>query len=168
MDGLKGKYNKSPLRGDIYNLAELKIILDDVIRDFLESTRNSKHSKVSTDIRIGVGLVSTAIAAVVVYLSMTSEFEAHKQAVTALTALYFVINALSEIYFRCIGSSMVFKDRVVSTSINAPDPTYVIMVYNKGKFIPSKYTKSVFDLFDSSGKLVHEEFIDDLQGLFEN
>ena len=167
MDRLRGKYNKSPLRGDIYNLAELKIILDDVIREFLEKACGSRHSKVSTDIRIGVGLASTAIASVVVYLSMTSDFEMHKQAMTVLTALYFVINALSEIYFRCVGSSMVFDDKVVSTSISAPDPTFVLIVYNKDKPTPSKYTKSVYDLFDSNGKLVHDEFLADLQGLFE-
>ncbi|ADM11107.2 Microsomal signal peptidase subunit SPC25-like protein [Encephalitozoon intestinalis ATCC 50506] len=168
MDNLKAKYNKNPLRGDIYNLSELKIILDDVIRDFMENVGNSKQSKVSTDIKIAIGLISTVIASAVAYFSLTSEFEYHKQVITILTLIYFVINILGEIYFRWTGSSMVFKDRVVSTSVSAPDPTYVIMVYNKNKLIPSKYTKSMFDLFDSNGRLIHEEFLDDLQGLLKS
>ncbi|AFN82580.1 Microsomal signal peptidase subunit SPC25-like protein [Encephalitozoon romaleae SJ-2008] len=167
MDNLKAKYNKNPLRGDIYNLSELKIILDDVIRDFMEKVRNSRQSKASTDIKIVIGLISTAIASVVAYLSVTSEFEYHRRIIAVLTLLYFIINILGEVYFRYIGFSMVFEDRVVSTNISAPDPTYVILVYNKNKLIPSKYTKSVFDLFDSNGRLVHEEFLDDLQALFE-
>lgn len=167
MDNLKAKYNKNPLRGDIYNLSELKIILDDVIRDFMEKVRSSRQSKASTDIKIVVGLISTAIALVVAYLSITSEFEYHRHIIAVLTLLYFIINILAEVYFRYTGFSMVFEDRVVSTKISAPDPAYVILVYNKNKLIPSKYTKSVFDLFDSNGRLVQEEFLDDLQGLFE-
>ncbi|KAG5859557.1 microsomal signal peptidase 25 kDa subunit [Encephalitozoon hellem] len=167
MDNLKARYNKSPLRGDIYSLSELKIILDDVVRDFMEKVKNSKQSKASTDIKIVIGLISTAIALVVAYLSTTSEFEHHRNIIALLTLFYFIINLLGEIYFRYVGSSMVFEDRVVSTNISAPDPTYVLLVYNKNKLIPSKYTKSVFDLFDSNGRLVHEEFLDDLQGLFE-
>ncbi|CAD25143.2 SIGNAL PEPTIDASE 21kDa SUBUNIT [Encephalitozoon cuniculi GB-M1] len=167
MDNLRAKYNKNPLRGDIYNLSELKIILDDVIRDFMETAEGSGSSKASTDIKITVGLVSTAIASIVAYFSITSEFEEHKQTITVLTLLYFIINILAEVYFRYAGFSMIFKNRVVSTSISAPDPTYVIMVYNKNKLIPYKYTKSVFDLFDSNGRLIHKEFLEDLRDLFE-
>lgn len=168
MDKLKSKYNRNALRADIYNMNELKLVLDDVVQEFLADVKESKQSKTSIDIKISIGLISTAIACVVLYVSMNSDFEANKSMLTALTASYFVINFLMEVYFWFVGgTSFVFSDKTVYTRISPPDPTYVVIVYNKNKLIPSKYTKSVFDLFDSDGKLVHEEFLDDLERLFE-
>lgn len=167
MEKLKSKYSKNPLKTDIYNLNELKLVLDDVVQEFITDVRHSKQSKTSTDVKIVVGLISTVIASVVGYISVRFDFEAYKMVLTILIALYFTINFLVEVYLWCTGSSFVFSDKVVSTKINFPDPTYVMLVYNKNKLIPNKYTKSVFDLFDSDGRLMHEEFIDDLEKVFE-
>lgn len=167
MDRLKAKYNKNPLKTDVYKLSGLKLVLDDLVQEFLAHVKKSRQSKTSTDVKIAVGLVSSAIAVAVGLISVRLDFATHKQLLTALIGAYFVLNILAEIYFWHAGTSFVFSDRVVSTKINSPDPAYNVLVYNRGKLIPRKYTKSVFDLFDSDGTLIHEEFIDDLERLFE-
>ncbi|KAM0671436.1 microsomal signal peptidase [Ordospora colligata] len=167
MDILKTKYNKNPLVGDVYCLNSLKIILDDVIKEFMDTVKNSKQSTVSSDIKISTGLVSAAITGATVYISLTSEFKQHKSIMTVLVVAYFVINILVEIYERWNGKSMVFGSKTVSTTINASDAIYTVVVHDSTQPTPNKYTRSVFELFDSDGKLIHERFIEDIQDLFE-
>jgi hypothetical protein len=167
MEKLKLKYSKNPIRGDIYNLSQLKILLDDLVKEYLTSVKSCEQSMLLTDARIAVGLISTGIAAAIVYLSLKTEFEQHKNALILLISIYFVLNFFIEVYTRYIGSSFVFTDRTVVTSATPPEAVYTVLVYNKDRLIPEKYNKSVFDLFDESGRLIHEEFLSDLEELFD-
>ncbi|KAH9411957.1 microsomal signal peptidase [Ordospora pajunii] len=167
MDILKAKYNKQPLVGDVYCLINLKIILDDVIKEFMATVKNSRQSTVPADIKIITGLASAAITAATMYMSITSEFKQHKSIMAVLVVVYFVINILMEIYERWNGKSMVFGTKVVSTTINASDAIYTVIVHDINQPTPSKYTRSIFELFDSDGKLIHERFVEDIQDLFE-
>lgn len=167
MEDLKKKYTKTPLKGDIYNPFQLKIILDDLLKEYITKVKKSKQSMLLTDVRIMVGLMSTVIAGVIAYLSMKTEFVDHKWILIVLIAIYLVANAILDLYSRYFGTSIVYDNMTVSTTFSPPDPTYVVIVYSKDKLIPDKYIKSIFDLFDSNGKLFHEEFLNDLNKLFK-
>lgn len=49
----------------------------------------------------------------------------------------------------------------VCTDISPPNPVYTILVYKNKKLIPEKWSKSIFDMFDSEGVLRSGEVLDE-------
>lgn len=165
MDNLRKKYSKQPIKGDIYNLQNLKVLLDDLMQEYFTKGLSLSQCNLGTDIKIVIGLISTVIAVSVTYLSVYTDFNDHKFYLMLLCSAYFVLNAVGEMYAKLRGNVFKFNNAKVYTSINAPNPIYTILVYSDKNPIPKKYSKSVCDLFDEDGRLQHTNFLDDLDNV---
>lgn len=171
MNSLLKTYSKSPVKSEIFHLRALKITLDDVLKRYLTKVLGWRQHHVVTDIRIFVGLLSIASAAITLYLSLYVDFVAYKPYVVVLLSVYFVLNIALEV-FLFFFPEPVFKGEkngtllVVKSEVNEPHPIYTLMIFRGGEKVPAKYTKSVYDLFYSNGVLIHDEYLRDIEALF--
>lgn len=164
MEKITLKYNKKPIVGDLYTLANLKILLDDLLNEYLTS-RGRRRSYVYVDIKNAIGIVSMGLAAAVVFLSVYCRFQDVKFAMSCCLALYFVLYAISLVAAYLEGNKFYYDSFNIVT--RADDvPVYVVLVYVHGQPVPLKYTKSILDLFDERGHMDHELFLRDLEDLF--
>eukprot|EP00866_Antonospora_locustae_P000768 jgi/Antlo1/768/598 len=173
MNSLLKAYTKSPVKSEVLHLRALKITLDDVLKRYLTKVLGWKQHHFVTDIRIFVGLVSIITAAITLCLSLYIDFVVYKPYVAVLLSLYFSLNIALEIVL-FLFPEPVFKGEkdgsllVVRSEIKEPHPMYTIMLFRDGGKVPTKYTKSVYDLFYSDGVLIHEEYLRDIETLFSN
>lgn len=171
MNSLLKIYAKAPVKSEIHHLRALKITLDDVLKRYLTKALGWKQLHIVTDIRIFVGLVSIVSAAITLYLSLYVDFVAYKPYVVVLLALYFALNIALEV-FLFFFPEPVFKGEkdgallVVKSEIKEPYPIYTLILHRDGEKVPTKYTKSVYDLFYSNGVLIHDEYLQDIEALF--
>lgn len=164
MDDLIVKYNKKPIVGDLYTLSNLRVLLDDVLNEYL-TRAGYKRLYVYQDIQNAIGIVSTVLGAAVTFLSMRYNFQAVKGQMSVYLAVYFVINAVSMLVKYREGRMYYYESFTIST--RADDvPAYILLVYMEGKLVPLKYNKSMLDLFDETGKMDHDLFLNDVERLF--
>ncbi|EEQ81647.1 hypothetical protein NCER_101840 [Vairimorpha ceranae BRL01] len=185
-DKLKLKYSKKPVKGDIYNLRHLKVLIDEILVDFLVKDLNYKLNNTYTDFQISVGLLSTVLAALLTYFSMNFEFKDYKVFMIWCLCIYSVLNGIVYIFDTLRGTTYYFTkviknnvqedkndketEKVVSirvcTEILPPNPIYTLLVYKDNKLIPEKWSKSVFELFKEDGTLNASQFLDDVTLFF--
>lgn len=171
MNNLLKIYAKAPVKSEINQLRALKITLDDVLKRYLTNVLKWKQHHVVTDVRIFVGLISIISAAITLYFSLYVDFVVYKPYVAVLLAVYFVLNIALEV-FLFFFPEPVFKGEkdgaflVVKSEIKEPYPIYTLILHRDGEKVPTKYTKSVYDLFYSNGILIHDEYLRDIEALF--
>lgn len=163
MSKIVEKYNKRPVMGDIYTLPNLKILLDDLLNEYL-AEKGHRRSYLFMDIRNGVGIVSTAVAAAVIFMSLNYKFENIKAPMGLCLLVYFVINAASLAVTWYEGERFCY-DAFSVTTRSDDTPSYTVLVYMHGKCVPMRYTRSFFDLFDRTGRMDHAMFVEDLDRL---
>lgn len=167
IEKIKQKYSKRPIKGEIYNLANLKILLDDLLLEYLTKVKKYKQKTFLVDLKIFVGIISTVVACVIAYLSVYKEFSEYRNMLIIGLSIYFTINMMVWVVEKMQKATFKFENISVETNVNPPSPVYTVMVYEKEKLIPEKYTKSVFDLFTEEGRLLHEEVLSDFERLFK-
>ncbi|WUR05095.1 putative signal peptidase complex subunit 2 [Vairimorpha necatrix] len=174
LDKLKIKYSRRPLKGDIYNLRNLKLVTDEILLDFMQSVLKCKLNNLYTDFTLAVGITSTILAAFLAYFSTHYEFEEYKTYL--IFSLIFYCGFNSVVYICDLLRTTTFKFTLVKenekvemrvcTDISPPNPVYTILVYKNDKLIPEKWSKSVFDLFNKDGVLQADEFLDQVNEFF--
>lgn len=155
-------------KGDIYNLRNLKVVLDDALYDFITKTLSLKIKTAYTDFELFVGTISTILSIIVVYMSCNYDFCDYKLYLIICLTIYFILNGIITIcnYFR--STTFAFDGMKVCTEICPPYPVYTILVYRNGKLIPEKFSKSVYDLFDCEGILSTDCFYKELNVFIGN
>lgn len=167
LDKIRQKYDKRPIKADVNVLPQLKTAMDDVILEYLTKVRNLVQSTLLTDLQIVVGVISTILACAVAYSSVTYEFKDYRTLLAISLCVYCVLNAIMYLITKIWSYTFKFGDMAVYTSINPPSDIYSILIHTKGRLIPQKYSRSVFDLFDSEGTFLHNVFLDDIDALFD-
>lgn len=165
LEKLIKKFENAPIRVDLYTLEQLKIALDDLLILYCKE-RGFKEKHHLTDFLNIIGVISTILASIVLYLSLYSTFEASKKLLVICLSIYVILSILSFIVYCFFGGCIQFLEFDVVTRIDKT-PVYVSLLYWKGKVVPVKYYKSVLELFDETGKLDHVLFLNDLENLFK-
>ncbi len=165
LEKLIKKFENEPIKADLYTLEQLKIALDDALIFYCKE-RGFKEKHHLTDFLNVIGLVSTALATTVLYLSLYSTFEASKKLLFICLLIYVILSILSFLVYCFCGGRIQFQEFDIVTRIDKT-PVYVSLLYWKGKVVPVKYYKSVLELFDETGKLDHVLFLNDLEKLFK-
>jgi len=164
MEHLITKYNKNPIVGDLYTLPNLKVHLDDLLEEYLCSN-GCKRSYFVQDILNVIGVLSTAITAIITYMSMYCQFDKAKLYLGILLLSYITINSVSFVISYFNGNKKVFDKFWISTRMEQR-PVYVMLIYQKENIVPIKYNKSVYDLYYDNGILDHKLFLNDLKDVF--
>lgn len=165
MEELKLKYDKKPIIGDIYTLSNLKIMLDDILNEYLLRSSH-KRNYLYSDIKNIIGIISILLSSICCYLSMLYKYEIVKKYIALSVIIYFVINTISILIGYLEDGKFYYNDLYIKTRVDDV-PTYIILVYSRGKVIPVKYNKSIFDLFDETGRMDHHMLLNDLENLFK-
>lgn len=166
LDKLKLKYSRKPLKGEKYNLRNLKAVLDEILLDYMIRVLNLKMNNLYTDFQITVGVLSTILSCIVVYMSMNYEFVEYKMYLVFCLSVYFILNGIVYLCDMLRSTTYKFSDMDVCTDVTPPNHIYTVLVYKNKKLIPEKWSKSVFDLFDSNGVLRSSEVLDELDVFF--
>lgn len=159
---LRNKYNKEPIKADVYTLSKLKIALDDLLVE-CANVLDYKQNNLYVDVQNIIGIISTLIACGTVYLSMYFKFDTVKFYLKILCSLYFIINFTSYIIYYLFGKLLRFKDFSFKTKVSKNE-IYEIIMKNNNSEIKGKYVKSIYDLFNEEGEMDHNLFID---GIYE-
>ncbi|KAI5168403.1 signal peptidase complex subunit 2 [Pancytospora epiphaga] len=162
-DALTKKHDSKPIMADIYTLGNMKIILDDLLNEYLIS-RGFKRNYAFPDFRTTIGLISTVLAIIVTYLSLYYKFDDVSSSITFCIFLYFVLNAFVSVIGYFEEHKIRYGTFYLVTKANIA-PSYTIEYFTAGSAI-KKYTKSLYDLFDSSGRMDHVLFINDMEDFF--
>lgn len=163
MDALAMKYDKSPIFGDIYNLNNLKSLLNDLLNEYLVKN-GYKRNYWYLDLRNTIGIISLLIACVVVGLSYLYKFNEAKEYLGLCIVIYYTLYLLNLIVVYFDSGKFYYKDFYIVTRADTT-PVYVILIYKKNEFVPKKYTKSILELFYENGRLDHELFLKDIDKL---
>jgi len=165
MQKIREKHNKDPIVSDLYSLDQLKISLDDLLVECVTKI-GYKENFAAVDFFNLIGILSTILAGIVLYLSLNFKWGTIKAYIAYCVIVYFIINAVSTIITYFQGGKIKFDGLEIITRIDKT-PVYVVLIYKKGKIVPIKYSKSVFDLFYEDGTLDHNLFIDNIESLFK-
>lgn len=166
MDILSKKYISKPIVGDIYSQGNLKILLDDILDEYITKIGH-KRNYLYLDVRNAIGVVSAVLAALCCYVSMYYKYEVIKSVVMFSVFSYMLINGISLLISYKEAEKLYYDSFSISTRINSRYE-YIILVYLKDKVAPLKYNKSIFDLFDDKGQMDHGLFLSDLEILLKN
>nr|XP_013180895.1 unnamed protein product [Papilio xuthus] len=166
IEKLNQKYSKKPIQGDIYNLMGLKVLLDDLLLEYLTKTKNYKQNTFVVDLKIFIGIISSILACGIAYCSVNYDFEEYRFLLIIALSIYFTLNTIVWIVEKARKTTFRFGNLSVVTDVQPPSPVYTIMVYEGDKLIPEKYNKSIFDLFADDGRLLHEKVLADFENLF--
>ncbi len=161
---LISKYTKTPSITDIHVLEQLKITLDDFLSEYSRE-KGYKEKHTLTDFKNTVGIISTIQAVIVLIASLYFKFENAKRVLAMAIFSYFAVNIFCIIVSYFFGGKISFIEFEAITRIDSI-PTYVILLFWKGRGVPVKYSRSVLELFDETGRLDHVEFLNDLNELF--
>lgn len=191
----------------LFNLPNLQVLVRDAVPEavetafsrFFSNDLNSNEKKSSkkdekptetaqyklkkcnarTDLKIVVGLISTALAICTTYLSLYHEFNDVYYFLLGLVVLYFGLNGSIE-FLNFFNGGVVFEGEVIceNTQKEKSEQKTTLKVYQKEHEDPSKlvftversqkltksfdFTVSLYDLFDKSGELQVKELV---QGL---
>ncbi|KAM0680989.1 hypothetical protein GINT2_000772 [Glugoides intestinalis] len=165
LEKLIKKIDSAPIQADLYTLEQLKIALDDLLVFYCKE-RGFKEKHRLNDFLNVIGLISTVLASIVLYLSLYSTFEASKKVLFICLVIYVFLSLLSFIVYCFCGGRIQFQEFDIVTRADKT-PVYVSLLYWKGKVVPVKYYKSILELFDETGKLDHVLFLNDLEKLFK-
>lgn len=165
VEKLTRKYTKAPIKTDIYSLEKVKVTIDDFFIEYCKE-RGFREKYHLTDFQNVVGIISTIQAGIALFLSMYCQFENVKSLLAAVVYSYFAINIFSLVVSYFAGGKITFYEFEARTRIDKT-PVYVALLYWKGRVVPVKHHKAVFDLFDDEGIFNHTEFLKDLEILFK-
>ena len=164
MEQLIFKYDKRPIRGDLYTLPNLKVLLDDLLNEYL-GTVGHKRSFIFTDLRNACGIASIVFAAVIVWISMSCDFTASRMWLGITIGGYALMYLLDYVCAHFEGGKFYYTDFTIITRADIT-PVYILLLYRDSNPVPYKYTKSILDLFDDTGRLDHDLFIRDMENIF--
>lgn len=164
MEALIARRDREPIYGDIYTLPGLKVLLDDALREYLVASGYA-HSTLCLDVWLAIGLLSLVLAGGVALISTYCDFYTTRRTVAWMLHTYVAANLVSLVITRIEGGRAVYGPVSVTSRI-ADMRSYVLLVYHRDRIVPAKYTRSIFDLFDSDGRLDHRLFFADLRTLF--
>ena len=164
MDSLIEKYKKNPIHGDIYSINNLKVLLDDLMNEYLIKI-GYKRKYLLLDIMNAIGILSILLASACCFMSMNYKYSQVCKLVTYCVILYFFINGISFLIQYFQDNKMAYGKMNIKTRIDDTS-TYIILLYKKDGMAPLKYHKSVFDLYYDSGRLDHQLFLKDLEKFF--
>lgn len=165
METLLKKYNKRPVTGDVYTLSNLKVIVDDLLCDYLYAA-GFRRVYFYENIRIALGMLSMVVAAVTTYASLYYPFKQTECLLKYLVCGYFSLTVLGFIISQVEGRRVIYEGFHVVTRVD-DSQNYILLIYFKGKVVPQKYSKSIFELFYNDGKLDHLLLIKELGGIFK-
>lgn len=165
MNILLEKYAKKPIFGDIYNLSNLKSLLNDFINEYLTS-KGMKQNYMYIDMRNTIGIASAVLGGIVVYISMYYKFEKIKTKLFLCILVYAILYLVNWVIKYFENEKFYYKDFCIKTRVDNT-PVYVILVYKKNNPVPSKHSRSILDLFYENGCMNHKLFLKDLEKLFE-
>lgn len=166
---------KSPIyASDLYNLPNLKIIINDSIPEILnEEYSDTSDNKLVfrechllTDIKIVVGMVSVILSAITTYISLRRDFNHSYYLLFALVGSYFILNFLYETASKmfnwsniiCQGKMVKDDSRLKIQTMSSPTPGQLLFQLT----IAGKKTKSltvpmnIHDLFDKKGLFLRD------------
>lgn len=163
-DAIVKKHNKRPIVADIYTLGNMKILLDDLLNEYLGAC-GYRRDHTFPDARNAIGLISIALAMAVTYMSLNCKFDDVMVTISGCVLLYFVLNIaifivgyFEECKYRYGGFYLVTRVDMA--------PSYTIEYHLPAGSVLRKYTKSLYDLFDDTGKMGHALFVDDMEVFF--
>lgn len=166
MEQILVKYNKTPIKTDLYTLSNLKTTLDNLLSEFCNK-QGYKQNYFVTDIQNLVGIASIILTVAVLAFSYFFKFAEIKYYMSICLYIYFFINIFCAVFVYFKGGKLVFDKIDIETSIDSTK-TYNVKVYSKDKKMLKKYNKSIFDLFFDTGALDHELYLKDMADLFKN
>lgn len=164
VDAVVKKHSKRPIMADIYTLGNMKVLLDDLLGEYL-AARGHKRNYAFPDARNAVGLISIVLAAAVTYMSLYCRFDDVVAPIRACVLLYFAANTLISIVGYFEERKHRYGGFYLVTSVEMA-PAYTIEYHLPAGLAAKKYTKSLYDLFDETGKMDHALFINDMEVFF--
>ncbi|KAF7683521.1 Signal peptidase complex subunit 2 [Astathelohania contejeani] len=167
MEKIIKKYDKKPIKTNTYILSNLKVTLDDFVIQFMTKELRCTENFLFTDFRIAVGIVSTILASILAYLSITYDFNEYKTICAIFLLIYFVSNIIVEAISNIFRRNVIYvgkkEDKRISVKsiLKGPNTIYTLLVDSNGSV--SKYTKDIRDLFDEEGMFLHNIFFNELK-----
>lgn len=156
IEKIRMKYNKTPIKADIYNPVQLKLTLDDLVVE-LVSSMGYKPNNFYVDAQNIIGIISTIITAIVAYLSVYYKFDEISKYLTVLIPAYFLLSGISYLNYFAFGGLLRFNDLSLRSKLSK-SVIYEVLVVKKDT--SNKYFKSILDLYHDTGILDHNLFID--------
>lgn len=158
------KYQKRPIVGDIYNEANLKVLLDDLLNEYLVA-KEMKRNYMLTDIKNLLGTGSVLCGAVATYVSLQYKFQAIFNILLVAVVVYFVLRSIVFLLDLYEDRAFCYGNFYLKSSANK-DALYSVEKYESRQKSPVKYSRSLFELFDNTGRMDHVLFLADLDEFF--
>ncbi|KAI4292814.1 signal peptidase complex subunit 2 [Pancytospora philotis] len=161
---LEKKYARKPIRGDIHTEQNLKVLLDDLLNEYL-AARGCRRNYLYIDLGNAAGVVCVLLAALTTYLSVMYKFNDVHVPLLAAVAAYFAVNTCSTLVGFCGGSAFRYAGFSLASSTVART-SYELRRYDDRFRNPLRYVKRLPDLFDDAGCLDHALFLKDMEEFF--
>ncbi|KRH94100.1 putative Signal peptidase complex subunit 2 protein, partial [Pseudoloma neurophilia] len=166
------KHKKTVYAQNLYNLPNLKAIVNDYISEYLNQQNEYKlvQNHCLTNIKIFIGLLSIILAIIITYLSMTKDFNDCYSILFVIITVYFILNLTYEIILRMFNwQTIIYQGKMIKNektgeltvrSINSSElNNFLFQISFKPE---NKETKSleisleIYKLFDQKGLLLND------------
>ncbi|KAI5149167.1 signal peptidase complex subunit 2 [Enteropsectra breve] len=166
MEKLLEKYNKKKVIIDVHNPVNLKATLDGCVDEYFIHA-GCKRNYMFEDMSLAVRFVSVALAAWTTYMSVHGDFYKEKNKLMLCVVTYFVLNGVNALIRLWQGENLAYRGFKLETRLVDGAWDYEINAYKNEQKKPTKFRRSVFDLFYESGTMDHVLFLSEMDKTFK-